>query len=136
MTYEIGQKVETPLGVGGIIDVFTREDKTISECKVCIKTHSVWFGVDDLKPYKTAHDKLLSMGFEEKIHDKTVEREIKRGDYKQYVNYPIVILIDLNQKDFTTYTLYNGSKNNVDDVSWVSLELSRILTQYLEEMAE
>lgn len=128
------QQKETPLGVGEIIDVFTREDKTISECKACIKTHSVWFSVDNLKHYKTPHEKLLDMGFEEKIHDKTVEREIKRGDYKQYVNYPFVILIDLNRKEFTTYTLYNGSKNNADDVSWVSLELSRILTQYLEEM--
>lgn len=69
MTYEIGQKVETPLGVGEIIDIFTREDKTISECKVCIKSHSVWFGVDDLKPYKSGHDKLLSMGFEMILDD-------------------------------------------------------------------
>ncbi len=120
MTYEIGQKVETPLGVGEVIDVFTREDKTISECKVCIKTYSVWFGVDDLKPYKTAHEKLIKMGFTATL---------------EFDKYPIY------RNNFGLELSFNPIEKTYYLTKWeestkVSLELSRILTQYLEEMAE
>lgn len=134
MKYEIGQKVETPLGVGKVVGYHELYDIYLVDLNDEFTNKQ--FKEYHLKPYKSPHDKLLSMGFEEKIHDKTVERETKNGDYKQYVKYPFVILIDLNRKDFTTYTLYNDSKNNVDDVSWVSLELSRILTEYLEWLEE
>ena len=141
MKYEIGQKVETPLGVGTVVKVYKKCPGLTDH------THLIRFDVDEkhiyaigfneglLKPYKTAHEKLLAMGWEEKLHDKAVEEEVKEGIYKQYVSYPYVILIDLELKEFTSYVLYTGS-SDVDDVSWINLELSRILTQYLEEMEE
>ena len=120
MKYEIGQKVETPLGVGEIIDVFTREDKTISECKVCIKTHSVWFGVDDLKPYKSAHDKLIEMGLKLKIINNwgggVFSHEWWNDDNER------VVVFYVGEKTTTVYEANN--------------DIMRIIPQYLEEMAE
>lgn len=120
MKYEIGQKVETPLGIGEVIDVFTREDKTISECKVCIKTHSVWFRVDDIKPYKSAHDRLIEMGYN--VQQTTV------------LNSSMFTIYGIDGASITIIERKGGSTYKTKQE--VSLELSRILTQYLEEMAE
>ncbi len=87
----------------------------------------------ELTPDITAHEKLIEMGYEEKIHDTGVKSEVESGKYKQYVKCSGVILIDVEDREFTTYTLYSGDKG-VSDVSWVNNNLSRILTQYLEEL--
>ena len=89
--------------------------------------------VSELTPYRTAHEKLIEMGYQEKIHDTIVKSDVESGRYKQYAKGSEVILIDVEDREFTTYTLYSGDKG-VSDVSWVNHKLSRILTQYLEEM--
>lgn len=74
-----------------------------------------------IKPYKTAHERLLEIGYEcyETIHSG-----------RQYINteedetLPVEIYISRHSKYY--YILDNDG---------VSLELSRILTQYLEELA-
>lgn len=112
MKYEIGQKVTTPLGDGEIIDVFTREDKTIKEYKVCINTYSVWVDVEDLKPYKTPHEKLLEMGYE---LDDRIDVKIYRHDTLSYVRV----------YDDNTISCFE-----------ITLELLHILTDYLEWLEE
>lgn len=125
--YKIGDKVEYYGKVETITKIF--RDGFI-ELDNILLVHP-----EQLKPYRTAHEKLIEMGYEEKIHDVCVKREVENGKYKQYVNGSEVILIDIKDREFTTYTLYNGSKG-ISDVSWVSYELSHILTQYLEELEE
>ena len=131
--YKIGDKVETPLGIGVVVGkrVAMRHDDIIFE--VNIKNVKIDFRNTQVIAYKSAHDKLIEMGWEEKIHDTVVKYHVERGRYKQYAKNYEVILIDIEKRDFTTYILYNGDKG-VSDVSWVSHELSRILTQYLEEI--
>lgn len=135
--YKIGEKVETPIGIGIIkwIDKASKnDDEGFDTLYVSIAgMPEIEFNERHIKPYVSAHEKLLALGWEEKIHDITVKRDVESGRYKQYVKGSEVILIDIEDKEFTTYTLYNGSKG-VDDVSWVNLTLSRILTQYLEEL--
>ena len=75
-----------------------------------------------IKPYKTAHERLLEMGYEcyETLYF-----------CKQYINteedetLPVEINIDTHNKCYY-----------ISDNDCVNLELSRILTQYLEEMKE
>jgi hypothetical protein len=121
--YKIGDKVETPQFTGIVEKVYESG----------VKVNGKMFPLKDIKPYRTAHEKLIEMGYEEKIHDTVVKSDVESGRYKQYAKNYEVILIDVENREFTTYTLYNGDKG-VSDVSWVSHELSRILTQYLEEM--
>lgn len=121
MTYEIGQQVETPLGVGEVIDVFTREDKTISEYRICFKNHSVRFGVDDLKPYKTGHDKLVEMGLSLKIINDAWSLSVFSHEWWS----------DDNRRIITFYTL-----DKLVTVYEANHDIMRIIPQYLEEMAE
>ena len=44
---------------------------------------------------------------------------LRGGKYKQYAKNCEVILIDIKDREFTTYTLYSGDKG-VSDVSWVN----------------
>ena len=131
--YKVGDKVETPLGIGVIIGkrVAMQHDDIIFEVEN--KGIKVDFRNTHVTPYRTAHDKLIEMGYEEKIHDIVVKYDVESGRYKQYAKGSEVILIDLEDAEFTTYTLFSGDKG-VSDVAWVTLELSRIITQYMEEL--
>lgn len=126
--YKVGDKVEY---CGEVVEITQIFDS--GNCMVSNGTLEAYAHLSDLDKYKSAHDKLIEMGYEEKIHDTVVKSEVESGRYKQYVKGSEVILIDVKDGEFTTYTLYSGDKG-VSDVSWVSYELSRILTQYLEEL--
>jgi hypothetical protein len=126
--YKIGDKVEYCGEVVEITQIFDSDG-----CMVSNGTLEAYAHLSDLDKHKSAHEKLIEMGWEEKIHDTAVKSEVESGRYKQYVKGSEVILIDVEDREFTTYTLYNGDKG-VSDVSWVSHELSRILTEYLEEL--
>ena len=114
MTYEIGQKVETPFGVCKVMNVDGLLIKvehvgTLSEFELPIGMLSL---------YKTAHDKLLSMGFEfEEVLDwakNPFSHNWKKDGQK--------ITIYLFENTVTTYE--------------VCKEAIEVLTQYLEEMAK
>lgn len=67
---------------------------------------------------KTAHEKLLDLGFS--FWDNSNGLQYDRGDLQ--------IMIDKETKTYEAYWV-------VDDMAYsVDLELSRILTQYLEEL--
>ena len=135
--YKLGDKVETPLGIGiykGHIDggIYEGAHKVYLNAN----TNEIYFwDIKELKPYQTPHEKLIEMGYEEKIHDTVVKSNVESGRYKQYAKSSKVILIDVEGGEFTTYTLYNRDKG-VSDVSWVNHKLSHILTQYLDELNE
>ena len=119
MKYEIGQKVETPLGVGKIFDISVSGDMFHVELKDGL---TKWFWSNYLNPYKTAEEKLLERGFEkQKINHDTFTLEIVLQSVSPYI-------ITFTKKENKGW-LYHSNK-------WINLELSRILTQYLEEIAE
>ena len=118
MTYEIGQKVETPLGVGNVVgyhefyeiysvDLLTNPEFTDQQFK---EYH--------LKPYKTAHEKLIEMGYE--------YSQISEDKDDHYYN---------SSDGWVWFSISNKNYRVSEDV-YVDLELSKILTQYLEEMVE
>ena len=57
--YKIGDKVETPLGIGKLSIV-------ASGVMVNIKGHEVVFKMDEISLYHTAHEKLIEMGYEQR----------------------------------------------------------------------
>ena len=112
--YKRGDKVETPLGIGKLSIV-------ASGVMVNIKGHEVVFRMDEIEPYKSPHDKLLALGFT------FLGKWTNGGEYDDY-RYKIdnvwFLQIFHNINGLTYYT-YDGRSD---------LELSRILTQYLEEL--
>ena len=111
MTYEIGQKVETEKGNGIIVGISGYEEQLYI---VEITNIGKWgFNEHQLKPYRTAHEKLLEMGYECE----------ERRDVKIY----------RHENKISSVRVYDDNTISCNDID---LELSRILTQYLEEMAE
>ena len=106
--YKVGDKVETPLGIGKV-------SISAHGYMVNIKGYEVVFNKDVIKPYITAHDKLLAMGFRLKQNSKTK---------KVYSILQHSIEIEKYEDEWKYYT--NGIV--------IGLSLSRILTQLLEEM--
>src|SRR5690554_1525039 len=111
--FKAGDKVETPFGVGifyGYIDGgFMSGSLRVDYEKV--QTGAVYFwNEDDLKPYKTAHEKLIDLGYE----------LTERNDYIFY-----------RHDELPKVTIYSDKTYSCSDTN---LELSKILTQYLEEL--
>ena len=117
MTYEIGQKVETPLGVGIIYTIQTIKEQVMYkvEFEKTKLNFLASFVEEELKPYKTAHERLIEMGFTYIV------------DYYDY---------SLFHNEKTNEEVYVYHNKTYDANINITLELSRILTQYLEEMAE
>ena len=131
--YKVGDKVEYRGEVVKITQIFYSDSERA--CMVSNGTLEAYAHLSYLDKHKSAHEKLIEMGYEEKIHDTVVKHDVESGRYKQYAKNYKVILIDVEDREFTTYTLYSGDKG-VSDVSWVNHKISRILTQYLEELED
>ena len=131
--YKIGDKVETPLGVGVIksLEETIFEDEKgnpIYDYSVKLNNHYDFYTENKLdkiiflsyviKPYKSAHDKLIELGY----------RFWDNSNGLQYNKNHIEILIDKEEKKYKVYWMVDFQAYDVD------IELSRILTQYLEEL--
>ena len=120
MKYEIGQKVETPLGVEEITFISEFTHDLTPAYHVRLKGHELCFSEDELKPYKTAHEKLLSMGLSLKIRKNwgggVFSHEWWNDDNER------VLVFYVDEK---TTTVYEANH-----------EIMRIIPQYLEEMSE
>ena len=128
--YKIGDKVETPLGSG----VITVSGGGIFYVQV--KNQLLHYKEDNLAPYRTAHEKLIEMGWEVYtdninviVYKKTIQHDVYRDDY---------IKVGVYKKE----KKYNGTVHYNDSFSSAyrhhsydfELDLSRILTDYLEEL--
>lgn len=120
MKYEIGQKVETPFGIAEIVFL---HDIPIKWARVKIPNNHEWlysFNVDDLKPYKTPHERLIEMGYE--LND--------TQDYLLYYDgNRLTISIHKKTKVWVAYL-------GVDGLVEVGLKLTKIMADYLEWLEE
>jgi len=131
--YKIGDKVETPIGIGILSDISANNE---TKYKVMYGSRSTWYAHDEIKPYQSAHEKLIEMGWEVYtdninviVYKKTIQHDVYRDDY---------IKVGVYKKE----KKYNGTVHYNDRFSSAyrhhsydfELDLSRILTQYLEEM--
>ena len=107
MKYKIGDKVETPLGVGKLVDISQNNE---TKFKVAYGTRTTWYAHDEITSYRTAHEKLIEMGYE----------STKGNNFTKY-----------RHDELPRITIYNDNTYSCSDTN---LELSRILTQYLEEL--
>lgn len=109
--YKIGDKVEY-CGVVSTIVAINEAQRVMSVVYKEEQEQGAVVGFDSVKPYRTAHEKLIELGW--------ICKEIYGG--KKYIapNLEHGTFIVWDDKTFTT--------------SDCDLELSRILTQYLEEL--
>ena len=117
--YKVEDKVETPLGIG-IIKTTGLDDEMYLKSEVeLIKYPNEYlvFKDKDIKPYCTAHDKLVEMEFARRKNAKT---------QIVYRLFEIEIIFNKYEDGLWRYTL----SNNLG----VYKNFSRILTQYLEEL--
>lgn len=133
--YKIGDKVETPLGIGVIQSL----EETIFEDEKGnpIYDYAVKFENDYdyytehkldkiiflnhvVKPYRTAHEKLIEMGYE-RVEDEDDDCFV----YRKGLDYVTIT------KDGQVAV---HDKNTYFGASYFNITLSRILTQYLEEL--
>ena len=124
--YKVGDKVETRLGIG-VIEKVTEYPKGYDNSyhvsvNVCKEKLIMIYEEDELKPYKSQHEKLIEMGYSFSELINYMRRYENEYDDE---NIPVEIIIDYKHKN------YYIPENDV-----VNLELSRILTQYLEELEE
>lgn len=115
--YKIGDKVEYLNNVWEVCDWEVDSVEIYNE-KMGV---NIYVPIDDIKPYRTAHEKLIELGYE--------HHEYSYGDvYELKESYKYNGLSGRIQTD-------NQGAINCGDV-YIGLELSRILTQYLEELEE
>lgn len=130
--YKIGDKVETPYGIGKI--TYISEYITQKGFHIQLKNGNVEFTANHLKPYTSAHDKLIVLGYEKTVNKTTVDYIKETKDtYRRYGNR---ITIHLKEKLYSGISFNDDLFNSQYHTSEMafSLKLSRILTQYLEEL--
>ena len=117
--YKVGDKVETPLGIG-IIKTTGLDDEMYLKSEVeLIKYPNEYlvFKDKDIKPYQSAHDKLYDVGF---------IRRTNTATRKVYRLFEVEIDFQKYEDGLWRYTL--------SDNFGVYKNFSNILTQYLEEL--
>lgn len=129
--FKVGDKVETKdFGVGEIIrlsngaNTVSSNDENVYHVKV--KNAYVNVYEKNLEPYQSPHEKLTALGYKLVLKD--------TEDYDEtlitYKKQRMTLEIDKNKK---RYVLFDGSMYSA---VYTDLELSRILTRYLEEIEE
>ncbi len=113
--YKVGDKVETPLGIGKLVDISQNNE---TKYKVMYGTRSTWYAHDEITPYRTAHDKLIEMGLRLNI-TKNYAGGVFTHEWWDENNYRIIVFF-IDEK---VTTVYEG--NN---------EIMQIIPQYLEEL--
>lgn len=115
--YKIGDKVETKLGVGIIKEVIHPKNYKVVFERGLYDDYTYFFE-DSLKPHTSAHEKLLALGY--RISQTTA---LTNSLYTIY------------EKDGSSITIIERKSGNTYKTRQeVSLELVRIMVQYLEEL--
>ena len=116
--YKIGDKVETNKGNGVVVNISGYEEQLYI---IEIKNIGKWgFHEQDLKPYRTAHEKLIELGLRLKVTKNYADGVFSHEWWNE--NNDRVIVFYIGEK---VTTVYEG--NN---------EIMNVIPQYLEEMEE
>lgn len=132
MNYKIGDKVETPLGVG-VITYIDSDGEIDYDYWISIKeTPPISFDKKYIQSYKSAHDKLLELGFV-KTESGSYEKKIISDTF---IENTYTIKIDRKDKRIkTSYYYYNNFESRGSyDAMWLDELLLKILTQYAKEL--
>ena len=116
--YKVGDKVETPLGIGKLADISQNNE---TKYKVMYGTRSTWYAHDEITPYRTAHDKLIEMGLRLKV-TKNYADGVFSHEWWNENDGRRVIMFYIEEK---VTTVYEG--NN---------EIMNVIPQYLEELED
>jgi len=108
--YKIGDKVETPLGVGIITEKRVAMRNSDIIYGVAVKGIFVNFRSKQIKPYSTPHEKLIEMGYE------------FRDDGERHV-------FNHTEKP-NIYFYFDGTASCVE----ITKDIALIVAQYLEEL--
>lgn len=123
--FKAGDRVETPFGVG-IFQSYVDGGFMSGSFRVHyekVQTGGVYFwNEDDIKPYKTAHEKLIDLGWE------------FWGEYLKYKQYEKFDETSRRTTSIRIYKDHHGIYYFLNNFTYVEKELSKILTQYLEEL--
>lgn len=122
MKYEIGQKVETQLGVGIIYTIQTIKDQVIYKVDFEKKKLNFLasFVEEELKPYKTPHERFIEMGLHLKITKNWAGGVFSHEWWNDNNDRVVVFFVDEK-----VTTVYEG--NN---------DIMRIIPDYLEWLEE
>ena len=114
--YKIGDKVEYLNNVWEVCDCEVDNVEIYNE-KMGV---NIYLPIGDVQPYRTAHDKLIAMGWEQKMSG---------GNLTLYMQGDLTIYAYKKEK----CVICHGT-NDSQLTFIINLALSRILTQYLEEL--
>ena len=112
--YKEGDKVETPLGVG-VVDCIIK--LPFNEVLVRIDDRIHVFLEEKVKRYKTAHEKLLELGYE----------------FQEDNNIKTYVLFD-RQGGVSDFFTVNNTEKTILPHHVLNLEKAKIMVQYLEEL--
>ena len=126
----------------GKLLTLTPEYDTCMECQGRIMRETIYgnnggTSTNSTKPYSTAHEKLLTLGFTySKEGNKHQYEKTLSGGRKDYTHNFMVIIVDEKEKLFKGYKSINDYFTGHFSTYELSfdLELARIMVQYLEEM--
>lgn len=120
--YKVGEKVETPFGIGIVVGkrVAMRHDDIIFEVE--IKGIKIDFRNTQVTPYQSAHEKLIELGYE-RVDTHYILYKKNNGIHIE-IDSDLTLMVYKENDDF----YYTSSP------VYINLQLSRILTQYLEEL--
>ena len=121
--YKIGNTVKTEFGIGVVKDKY---ENLNNHFVINIRDVDIIVHVSEMEHYKTAHDKLIELGWEYKGFVEL--RHIYEKKYPYKFKEHIII--------FPKSKFYLTSTNSKGHSVLINIELSRILTQYLEELEE
>ena len=116
--FKIGDKAETPLGIG-IFQTYSTFSKT---SYIQLDKSEIRIDNEKVKPYKSAHDKLIELGFTFEISELEtfIQYTHERRDMR--------IIINTIRKEYGVFHFTDFNYRYID------IKLSKILLQRLEEL--
>lgn len=134
--YKIGDKVEY-CGVVSTIVAINEAQRVMSVVYKEEQEQGAVVGFDSVKPYHTAHEKLIELGFTySKDGNNHQYEKTLSGGRKDYNHNFMVIIVAEKEKMFKGYKSINDYFTGHFSTYELSfdLELARIMVQYLEEL--
>lgn len=130
--YKIGDKVEYLNNVWEVCDCEIENVEIYNE-----KTGvNIYVPIEDVKPYRTAHEKLIELGFKV-IEDNEgwIVYELKDEEYViRFCKGSKRVVVYYGYEDDPNYHLFDRKLKTYGLTKPIEVELAHIIVQYLEEL--